>query len=251
MNKRKIMIIISSFLVMMVIITGSTLAYFTDQENKNNKFNMANVDITLTEDFDTKAASNMLPGTNTINYVEKQPFITNSGTADVYVRLKISIPTVLDTPIRNIEKPLHWNYDNEHANKWGWLKANGQWNYKTITGQDNVQYNVYYAYYLPVLKVKETTDGGFIGCYIDKEITQKDIATLINSKGLSGSYTIEKDGDYILDTQSVKFNIDVTAEAIQAKGFTSCYSAFMAFDGVQINGHLVSFEEANAFPDYR
>lgn len=102
MNKKKT--IIAAVVLMLVLLVGGLIAYFTDTETATNTFTIGNVDITLTEPlWDAltdqnnndipDAAENMMPG----DEVTKDPTIKNVSTTNpAYVFAEVVIPCVTD-----------------------------------------------------------------------------------------------------------------------------------------------------------
>ena len=99
MNKKKT--ITAAVVLMLVLLVGGLVAYFTDTDTKTNTFTIGNVDITLTEplwDALPKSegdanipddAEDMMPGEK----VTKDPTINNVSTKnDAYVFAKVEVP---------------------------------------------------------------------------------------------------------------------------------------------------------------
>lgn len=98
-KKKKNSRIIALMLAFSLIITGA-MAYLTATDQKNNVFNLGNVNALLHERFDgveykTKnvdppAMQNMLPGQT----VEKKPWVENTGDIDEWVYMLVGVPVV-------------------------------------------------------------------------------------------------------------------------------------------------------------
>ena len=106
MNKKKT--IIAAAVLTIVLLVGGILAYFTDTEEQTNIFTVGNVDITLTEagwtegefdngvwtpladtgDYSRTEALNLTPNA----VIAKAPVVTNVGSNDAYVFVKVTIP---------------------------------------------------------------------------------------------------------------------------------------------------------------
>ena len=95
--------IIAAVVLMLVLLVGGLIAYFTDTETATNTFTIGNVDIELTEPNWSKtdannnnvpdAAENLMPG----DEVTKDPTIKNISTANpAYVFAEVKIPCVTD-----------------------------------------------------------------------------------------------------------------------------------------------------------
>ena len=69
-----------------VAIAGSSLAYFTDSDTKDNVYSIGNVDIQLVEPaWGTEEADNLYPG----EPVKKDPTVVNAGKNPAFVRIKV------------------------------------------------------------------------------------------------------------------------------------------------------------------
>ena len=90
MKKRKLLLAAIALLVVFAI--GTTIAYLTDTTTTlTNTFTMGDVEITLTEpNWDPDDALGLVPGAT----VTKDPTITNTGTSDAYVFIKVVEPCV-------------------------------------------------------------------------------------------------------------------------------------------------------------
>jgi len=87
MNKKKVLLLV--VVMMCVLFIGNTLAFLTDTETKENTFTIGSVNISLTEpNWNEANAQNLAPGA----VVAKDPTITNAGTNDAYVFLKVEVP---------------------------------------------------------------------------------------------------------------------------------------------------------------
>lgn len=90
MSRKKM--ILTSVVLLVIILIGGLLAYFTDTtEETTNVFTLGNVAITLTEPNWTSATN---PGANIApnKQVAKDPTITNTGTNDALVFMKVVVP---------------------------------------------------------------------------------------------------------------------------------------------------------------
>ena len=134
MNKRRILAIAMSLVIVAIIAIGATVAYFTDTKNVTNTFTIGNVKIDLIEsrfhregndnsgdmsivtdghkaftdeeiqndakeyfDYIGEKGENMVPGRG----VAKCPYVVNTGANDAYIRIRVMIPADLDTAILN------------------------------------------------------------------------------------------------------------------------------------------------------
>lgn len=199
-----------------VAVVGGTLAYFTDKDAEDNVFTVGNVAIDLTEDFVQK--STLVPGVN----VNKDVFVTNTGSEESYVRVHLAIPSMLDSGSEDqpqfaaYNNTLHWNMTAASMadGLWNWNAdadgANypgngGKWNMyqRTI---DGVLYNVYVATYETALNTNDKTVDAITKVYLDTKVTNEQITEI--NKVLGSEWTIK-----------------VAAEGAQADGFDNAYDA--------------------------
>lgn len=243
---KKVKKVLGFMLVMALTITGTigaTVAYLADKDAQKNTFTVGNVAIDLWEDFgdnDENGLEELHPSTgkdaegNIINAVEKEVYVTNTGSEDAYVRVHIAIPEVLDNGNPDFDagkNVLHFNYAPESigAGKWDWSKLTsdkephytaktddkyeGNWNYYTVQ-VDGVWYNVYVVTYEKALAKDESTVDAMSQVYLDGKVTNADVERI----------------DTVLGDDAWK--ILVVAEGVQAKGFDDAYTALDAAFGV-------------------
>ena len=86
--------IIAAVVLMLVLLVGGLIAYFTDTETKTNVFTIGKVKIDLTEpNWDPDDAEDLMPNA----VVPKDPIVTNDGTDEgstspAYVFVKVEVP---------------------------------------------------------------------------------------------------------------------------------------------------------------
>lgn len=229
MNKRKLLTMAMALCMVAILAIGGSLAYFTDTDAQINTFTTGNVKIDLFEDFGGNTGiEKLLPATGSAqagtlkNGVNKEVYVTNTGSEDAYVRVHIAIPQRLDNgnPEFNAGKNvLHFNYAKESIgkDKWDWSKAaddgkyEGDWNYYETTIHDIV-YNVYVVTYTKALTANETTIDAMDKVYLDSGVTNEEI-------------------DDIKETLGDQWYIYVVAEGAQAAGFDNAYDALNASFG--------------------
>ncbi len=134
--KKKLTIISLVVALMSIAIVGTSLAYFTADDEKENTFTVGNVKIELTEEKWDKAVENtenenMYPGQT----IDKDPVVTNIGNNPAFVRVSV---TGLD---QFVEK-----YGKEAVIATSELGTNWK------DGEDG-----YYYYLLPLAKDAKTT----------------------------------------------------------------------------------------------
>lgn len=169
--KKKILSVALAASLAAVAVVSSSLAYFTDTDQKDNVFTVGNVDIALTEPkWDTEGeaeAEDMYPG----EAVAKDPTVTNNGANPAFVRIKVEWP---ESPVVTYRTDY---VDNKLGE--GWVEADDG-----------------YFYYTKPLEIGESTDALFDQIVLSTETTN----------GYDG-----------------KYDIVVTAEAVQAQGAKPSY----------------------------
>lgn len=222
--KKKILALVLCVATLAIAIVGGTMAYFTDTDAQKNTFTTGNVAIDLWEDFgdnDENGVEKLLPATGSAqagtlkNGIEKEVYVTNTGSEDAYVRVHIAIPSILDDAQPNFDASknvLHFNYDPETVadGKWNWSNSvdgttGSNWNFYTTT-IDGKSYNVYVVTYETKLAKDESTVDAMHQVYLDSTTTNEDITRIKEILG---------DNWYIY----------VAAEGAQAEGFENAYEA--------------------------
>lgn len=206
MNKQKIITLATAVIVVIMAVTGATLAYFKDTDRLSNTLTVGSVEIDLIEqerrfdqdgevslgdftqnkplypivgdvdDDDTMETEYAMPDPDKVsNYVDKMVSVKNTGSADAYVRAYIAIPAVLDSDedAFNQHGPGHGALRFDLENRLG---ADTNWERQQVNGDikrfnttiDGIAYNVYYADYTEILAPGETTTRFFDGLYLDK-----------------------------------------------------------------------------------
>lgn len=222
--KKKIAVLSICIALLAVAIVGGTLAYFYDSDAQTNTFTTGNVAIDLWEDFgdnDGDGIETLIPATGSAqngtlaNGIEKEVYVTNTGSMDAYVRVHIAIPAILDNGDPDFDagqNVLHFNYsaDSVGPEKWDWSKTSGEvytgdWNFYTTT-IDGILYNVYVVTYEKALAPTESTVDAIHQVYLDSGVTN-DYITRIN------------------EALGTNWHIYVAAEGTQAAGFADAYEA--------------------------
>lgn len=222
--KKKIIALCLIVALAATAVVGGSLAYFSDTDAQKNTFTTGNVAIDLWEDFgdnDATGIEELIPAVGSAqddtlqNGIEKEVYVTNTGSVDAYVRVHIAIPAILDNGDPDFDASanvLHFNYDPESigAGMWDWSKTaggayEGDWNYYTTTIGEEA-YNVYVVTYEKALATNDRTVDAMSQVYLDSEVTNEDITRIK-----------EELGD--------KWYIYVAAEGTQAAGFENAYDA--------------------------
>lgn len=220
--KKKIVALSICIALLVAAIVGGTLAYFTDTDAQKNTFTTGDVLIDLWEDFgDNDGIEELIPATGSAqngtleNGVEKEVYVTNTGTMDAYVRVHIAIPAILDNGDPTFDASqnvLHFNYsaNNVGPDKWDWSTNTGEpytgnWNFYTIM-IDDIEYNVYVVTYEKALAPEEVTVSAIHQVYLDSRVSSNDLAG-------------------IREVLGNEWYIYVAAEGTQADGFDNAYEA--------------------------
>ena len=241
--KKKILAIAFAAILAVTAITGASLAYLQDTDTEDNVFTVGNVEIDLYENFvdESKLLPAVYDATNKEykNAVEKEVFVTNTGSEDAYVRVHIAIPSILDDAQPNFDASknmLHFNFDMDNVveGKWNWSNATDgnnypksadEWNaYKTTI--DGVAYNVYVVTYEAALtKDRPTTESAMNQVYLDPKATNEIIAE-------------------INETLKKGWHIYVAAEGVQASGFNNAYEALNTAFGTPVDNYDIDWTAA-------
>ena len=176
-----------------VAITGGTLAYFTDNDEKTNTFTVGNVDIELVEDAWDKSgkvdASEVYPG----EPLAKDPVIKNIGANPCFVRAKVD---GLDMFTEKYGEDAMITF-----------KTNYQ---SGVLGEGWVDGNDGYYYYTEPLCVKGT-EGDNWNAELGSETTALFDQIVIPTQ-LTNTDSLNEAKEYI------EYNVIVKAEAVQAQG---------------------------------
>jgi alternate signal-mediated exported protein len=232
--KKKIVAICLVACLAVMAIAGASLAYFTAEDSADNVFTMKGIKVEINEEF--VQGSELIPGLD----INKDVYVTNTGTSDAYVRVHIAIPAALDDgdPTFNASNNfLHFNFTNEsvEAGQWSWTptyekdavgyKGNGvgNWNYYTTT-IDRIDYAVYVVTYRTALAGGEKTatqalDKVYVDASVDCEWDEaQNCFYYTDNKGntVYPSQFADEDGNV---------TIKVFAEAAQTATFDDAYDA--------------------------
>lgn len=202
MNRKKGIAV--AIVLLLVLLIGGMLAYFTDTEHKENVFTLGkNIDIDLTEtNWNTTdvsgvsgvpdAAEDLHPGTT----LQKNPVITNSANASqAYVFIKVDVPCYDDgyigTGTVTVDTPL---FSLNSASNTGW----------TLLREDapntSTRTKTYIYYYgnatngMTALQPGASTNAVFDSITLDSTITKEEAATVTVTKVDVYAYAIQTDG---------------------------------------------------------
>ena len=184
MNKKKSIAV--AVVLLLVLLIGGMLAYFTDTDDAENVFTIGDdVEITLTETWNEADGQEVHPGVN----IAKAPAIRNdSTTTPAYVFLKVEVPcyiasgTTPDTRLFNFTAKSEWALINTPA-----IDATTS----TIT--------YIYAYgsisAMTELDAEETTETLFDSVTVNPSLTQDQKASIPSEPNIMiTAYGIQTDG---------------------------------------------------------
>lgn len=237
--KKKLLSLSLVAVLVIVAITGATLAYLTDEDAEDNTFVVGNVKIELVEQqrgdnglepFEDGKVLLPLVGSaqgekdalglpTAANYVDKIVTVDNKGASDAYVRVLVAVPAALDYA----EGPLHWNLGNKFNGATD-ATYNAAVAWKEVehgVAVNGVTCNIYaFTYNAPVASKASTPVAAIVGFYLDSSVDNyvDDAGNLV--------YTYnDKAIDYDL-TKGV--TVPVYAQAVQSAGFETADAAFTA-----------------------
>lgn len=210
--KKKALALVLAIVLLTVAIVGGTLAYLTDTEKAENTFTVGNVDIKLYEstlhrqvdnadddaikaDAEDYADYLAEQGKNMVpgRWVRKAPYVENIGKNAAYVRIVVTQSDAMWQTTSMMEYTTAQQKGAITASQ-GVQNDDGTWTV-TYTYTEPLEAGAM-TYYAPIWQFQ-----------IPAELDNEDLADWNPSE-----------------------NVTVTAEAIQAEGFTSAEEAFAAFD---------------------
>lgn len=250
--KKKILAICAAACLVVTAVVGASLAYFTAEDSADNVFTMKGIKIELNEEFEQ--GSELLPGLD----INKDVYVTNTGTSDAYVRVHIAIPKALDDgdpTFAAYNNFLHFNFSNDSVadGQWSWIpemtegvgyKGNGagNWNYYTDV-IDGVEYAVYVVTYRSALAAGEqTATEALTNVYIDRSV---DCEWVEGIDGEEGHFVyVDKNGNRVtmedISGNGENIMIKVFAEAAQTATFADAYDALNTAFGVPGSENYIS-----------
>ena len=225
MNKRKTLLLALAACMIAILAVGGTLAYFTAEETVTNTFTVGDVQITLTESKVTADRSKANPAvTNSLAhgyfdadgadertitdgseqayetlqpgaFVHKDPMVTNTGTNDAYIRVKVT-----HNNVANMKKAANDYYDQLVE------EINGcaiDHTYSATESGDSVTHVLLFT----------------------EPLAADDTIEIFDRIPVPSEYD-----NVHMDEVFGDLEIVITAEAIQSTGFADAASAFVAFD---------------------
>ncbi len=220
MKKRKTLLALGSLALVAALAVGSTLAYLTDTEEKENQFTVGTVDITVEEPNWPDPEDPLNP----LDTVAKDPQIKNTGSESAYVFFKVSVPYMADGHVLKVDGTLDTQED--YADYFTLNNMSNQWtqvgNVTQVDGK-----NVYiYAYgsstALTALTENTTTPALFQSVTLRNIMELEDLAEAARTN-----------------------SIDVVGYAIQVKNINNADGAALT-DPASVWAYVVNQEAAEA-----
>lgn len=224
MSKKKILTLAIAVIVVVMAVSGATLAYLKDTDKADNVFTTGNVDIELIENFgdnDPETPEKLIPVIpdketdsgykedeyeQIINSVTKEVYVKNQGTEKSYVRVHIAVPTVL---VNSGHFHIGWTDDEN------WSVAETTYIMEMGDDDDAIGYTVYVATY--ALEMNPPTKNG--------SLTNYDYTTAAMGYVYVDEATTNADLAAITEALGTEWHILVVAEGCQSAGFDSASDA--------------------------
>ena len=203
---KKKLLSIALVIALVAIMVGSSLAYFTAEDEVTNTFTIGSVEIEIVEDFEEPEA--MIPVVKVEesdpNYINKDARVKNTGANAAYVQMYVAIPKALDDAKAFIVVDAD----------------SGDWTARTAAGTvdfDGVTYNVYLYRYKETLAPGAETSNVITAAYMAPELDYQNGKFVMNGTAIDNY------------TPGESIDIYVGAQAIQADGFDGYDSALNNF----------------------
>lgn len=222
--KKKIVSLALVVVMLAIMMTSFTMAYFTDEDSKTNTFTTGDVQIEVREENADGTPftqdQELLPGV----LVNKYVYVDNKGPNDAYVRVTFMWPKQYDE-ITGIQFWRYWN------TKWSFAdKTKDAANYADTLWETTIDGDTYVCltFYCDNAVASGKTAGDFrlmSTFYIPKSFDWVDKE--------NGIYSVGNGDNKVTVTCSnpdLPIGLTVKAEAIQADGFSDVWTAFAAYD---------------------
>ena len=127
MKNSKLLVFALSLVAVAAVGVGSTLAYFTDNEEATNVLTMGNVNIDLTEENWSGNKEGVVPGAS---YEKDPPVTVKNGSSDCYVRVKLVYDGMTEEQIAQFtdDNTADGNLDIQE----GWVESDGYYYYQNV-----------------------------------------------------------------------------------------------------------------------
>lgn len=236
MKSLKFKLIISNILlsVVVLLLIGTTIAYFTDTKGISNTLTSGNVTITLSEaEVKSDNAGNLVEDTNAQRFfgtansathdyktifpgqsIFKDPTIQNIGDQDAWIAAKITLTDGAGHIDRVLSYPGYQGIDIKELLYGGLIGESahvGVWN-----GIEQVRHNDNYA----MVQIPDAATGKFeFYFFLNNKFLQGDSTVIFDHMNIPDYFSSE-------DMQEFKeLTIDIRAYAVQARGFDNCFDA--------------------------
>ncbi len=209
--KKKLVLITVIISLVAIMVAGATLAFFTAEKTAENVFTVGTgVGIDLDEPEWVPSDSDVVPGKE----ISKDPTVTVTGETPCYVRFKVEVTEreAIDEIIANM---VARGETFDPAACLGGFTAS-DWDVEVDRDSDPNS-TIYYLTYNQGALEKDETVTVFTSVIIPENLASSDFYH-------GGEIAV---GEEIAISS---FNINVTAQAIQAEGFADAAEAFVAFD---------------------
>ena len=209
MNKKKLLVIALA-LCLIGTLSFTTLAWFTDEAEVENKFTIGSVEIEVVENYTEPAP--MIPVVNTQNpdqdpnFVNKDAYIKNTGKNAAYVQIFVAVPEALYEV-----GALHVVEDNQGTGKW--IKSSVYFE-DTI---DGVDYKIFKYIWDGELAAGDSTNYVITGMYLDSALDY------------NGQYYTMNGVAITEHNPNGAVKILVAGQAIQVEGFANAEAALANF----------------------
>ena len=237
---RNIMIGAAAFVAVMVI-GGRTLAYFTDKDDVTNTFTVGDLDITETEPAwdDGTDGKNFFPGTTKY----KNPTVKNvtsdrNGAEPGYVRMIVQVQDKDGKAVTDEEAlALIWQtirYDASFTNDKGSGTGLIEDRVPGYTEAEIKRFDMVNPIF--VKDESRSTSNRYIWSYMGPD--RDGVLDIGEEATLFTNVVIPTDWNQTQLARMGDFRLEITAEAIQCKGFATQAAAFMALDAEVAGGTI-------------
>lgn len=195
--KRKL-VLTSAVVLILALLAAGTFAYFTKDARATNVITTGTIDITLNDEIrggektDTGwTLSGVMPG----QAVEKTVSITNNGSAEAWLRVKLAVRVTVDGE----EMPLTFG-DGQSVLQFetgdGWLAQDGYYYYRNATKSGDTTGELFHG-----LKLNPLLPNAYQGCTVTVDVLAQAVQVKNNNVYLTADGAEFKDAD----GQSVAF----------------------------------------------
>lgn len=202
--KKKVTAIVLVIVVLAMLFTGMTLAYFTDEKEAENVFVFGDVSIDLKEPGwepgDDGVMEDVFPGME----FTKDPYIVNTGDADAYIRMGVEMNPAVLLDLVDEAGPVTEAMLQEILVG----LAGAGWTFDEI--ETTADGTVIFWYNGGILAAGDSSEPLFTAVKIPADFTSEDVETIMGADRI--------------------FGINVIAQAIQTVGFNSAEEAYAVLD---------------------